>query len=201
MLAALVLAMLIGTLRDESFWHTRNQLAYRAYQRGDYAEALNKFHDSSWKAAACFRSADYTCALQNFAITESAISDFNLGNAHARAGDLKAAAESYQAALKRRANWTEASENLQIVSALVVNKSTSKDKREPGDEPQERPDGTAVDEKGKQGKPGEVSIEKLDPKAIDQLWLRNVKTDPADFLRLRFAGETAATENKSDPAR
>ena len=49
-----------------------------------------------------------------------------------------------------------------------------------------------VDEEGKRGKRGTVEIEKLGPDAIDKLWLRNVRTDPAEFLRARFAAGSRA---------
>ena len=51
------------------------------------------------------------------------------------------------------------------------------------------PDGVEVSDKNEKGKPGRIDIEKLSSDAIAQMWLRNVRNDPGDFLRLRFADE------------
>jgi len=50
------------------------------------------------------------------------------------------------------------------------------------------------------GKRGAVEIEKLGPEAIDKLWLRNVRTDPAEYLRARFAAESSLRKS-AEPAR
>jgi len=45
------------------------------------------------------------------------------------------------------------------------------------------------DEKGKQGK--KTQVQQLDPKKMAEIWMRNIQTTPADFLRRRFAIQAA----------
>ena len=197
----LVLAALAwGTWRDESFWQTPDQRAYDDYLAQDYSSAEARFQNLQWKASACYRRGDFSCAAEYFAISDTgdtADAAYNLGNALSRSGktgSLTAALASYQTALKQRPGWPLAIHNQRVVADLLSIQSSRKksdDESESG-EPNDDAEGTVVDDRAKHGKRGEVSIEKLAPNAVDQLWLRNVKTDPAAFLRLRFAAELAA---------
>lgn len=199
LLAAMVLtiaAMVYGTWRDEYFWQTANQRAYDDYQRRDYASAERRFQDPQWKAAACYRRGEFICAAEVYATTDGAEAAYNLGNALAysrKSGSLTAALAGYQKALNLRSDWPLAKHNQRVIADLLIAQNANKKSDDDGDpgEPNEPPDGNVVDDKAKAGKSGEINIEKLDPNAIEQLWLRNVKTDPAAFLRLRFAAEQA----------
>ena len=202
-LALLIAVMIYGTWRDEYFWQTTDQRAYSDYQLHDYASAQRRFHDPQWKAAACYRSRDFICAAEVYSMTDGADAAYNLGNAlaHSRkSGSLTTALASYQKALNLRPDSPLATHNQRVIADLLITQNANKnsdDDGEPG-EPNETPDGTVIDNKAKRGKPGEINIEKLDPNAIEQLWLRNVKTDPAAFLRLRFAAEQAAHPVRKD---
>ena len=78
--------------------------------------------------------------------------------------------------------------------ALVVSLIPKpEDKKKDNDEeisPNLTPDQMKYDEKGKQGKKTQVRI-KLDPEKMADIWMRNVQTTPADFLRRRFAVQAA----------
>lgn len=199
----IVAAMVYGTWRDEYFWQTPDQRAYDDYQQHDYASAGRRFQDPNWKAAACYRRGDFACASEIYAMTEDARSNYNLGNALAQSrkpGSLTAALAAYQKALQQRRNWPQAAHNQRVIGELLIARRAKKNPDEDGDpgEPNETADGTVVDDKAKHGKRGEIAIEKLDPNAIEQLWLRNVKTDPTAFLRLRFAAEQATRPAPKD---
>lgn len=196
-MALVVVVMVYGTWRNEYFWQTPHQRAYDDYQQRDYASAERRFQDPQWKAAACYRRGDFRCAAEIYAMIDNADGAYNLGNALARsraAGSLTAALASCQKAVNDRPDWPQARHNQRVIAELLIAQNSRKKSDDDGDpgEPNEQPDGTVVDDKAKQGKPGEINIEKLDPNAIEQLWLRNVKTDPAAFLRLRFAAEQTA---------
>ena len=196
MLLLLVAAMAYDTWREEYFWQTADQRGYDDYQQRDYASAERRFQNPQWRAAACYRRGDFSCATEIYAMTEGAEAAYNLGNAlaHSRKpGSLTGALASYQKALSHQPDWPLARHNQRVIAELLIAQNSKKKSDDDGEtgEPNETPDGTVVDDKAKHGKPGEVSIEKLDPNAIEQLWLRNVKTDPAAFLRLRFAAEQA----------
>ena len=93
-----------------------------------------------------------------------------------------------------RPGWREAQENRDLVARLLPRRRLDRPEEE-GAEPSEEPDDMKVDDLGKRGKRGVVEIEKLGPDAIDKLWLRNVRTDPALFLRAKFAAETQTRAN------
>jgi Ca-activated chloride channel family protein len=38
--------------------------------------------------------------------------------------------------------------------------------------------------------------EKIDPKKMEQIWMRNTQTTPADFLGRRFAAQAAQEHHK-----
>ncbi len=197
-LLSVVSVLIFGTLRDEFFWKTPNQLGFDEYLAQDFPAAERHFQNPQWKASACYRRGDYLCAAEYFAMnndTNRAEAAYNLGNTLARsgkAGSLTAALASYQTALKHHPEWALAIHNQRVVADLLLVQHAKK-KSDDGDgeasEPNDEAEGTVVDNRAKHGKPGEVSIEKLDANSVDQIWLRNVKTDPAAFLRLRFAAE------------
>jgi Ca-activated chloride channel family protein len=77
--------------------------------------------------------------------------------------------------------------------ALVVSLIPKpKDKKKDNDEeiaPNLPPDQTKFDEKGKKGQKT-IQI-KADPEKMADIWMRNIQTTPADFLRRRFAVQAA----------
>jgi len=98
--------------------------------------------------------------------------------------------QAYQQALQLRSPWPEAQENLILVQSLIP-KAKDKDKEDKEQEiaPDLPPDQMKFDEKGKQGK--KIQIQQLDPKKMADIWMRNIQTTPADFLRRRFAIQAA----------
>ncbi len=144
------------------------------------------------KASPAIAARDFECAVQSFARVDTADGIYNLGVAQTQTGDFAAALAAFERALTARPDWREARENRDLVARLMA------EPRKPGDdagEPNDEPDDMKVDEEGKRGKRGTVEIEKLGPEAIDKLWLRNVRTDPAEYLRARFAAESRARTN------
>ena len=97
---------------------------------------------------------------------------------------------AYQQALARRHPWPEAQKNLALVESLIP-KTENKDKNEEQEiSPNLPPDQVKFDEKGKKGKKTQMQA-KLDSKKMAEIWMRNIQTTPADFLRRRFAMQAA----------
>ena len=65
---------------------------------------------------------------------------------------------------------------------------------EPGPPPTFDPDDVTFDDRGRRGKRGEVDLPGLSNEQIGELWLRGLKSDPADFLRLKFSFQVEADE-------
>jgi Ca-activated chloride channel family protein len=90
--------------------------------------------------------------------------------------------------LARHHPWPEAQENLALVQSLIP-KAKDKDKDEEQEiPPNVPPDQMKFDEKGKKGKKTQIQ---LDPQKMADIWMRNIQTTPADFLRRSFAIQAA----------
>ena len=181
-----------------NLWLNPDQQGRWRFERGDYAGAAQAFRDPVWQGVACFRAHDIDCATQSFARVGTVDGDYNGGVLQARVGRLDDALQAFERALAARPDWRAARENRDLVARVIAETRASAPQEE-GGEPSEAPDDMKVDEQGKRGKRGQVEIEKLGPDAIDKLWLRNVRTDPAEFLRARFAAESRAGTNAGAP--
>ena len=169
-------------------WMTHDQQGLYYFEHGDYQKAAYLFDDPQWKGIAFERAGDYSAALDAFALSDSAEAWYNQGNALAHMDKYSESVEAYRQALARRARWKEAQDNLSLVSSLIP-KAKPKDKdQEQEVSPDLPPDQTKVDNKGKKGKEIQVN---MDPKKMAEIWMRNIQTTPADFLRRRFAMQAA----------
>jgi Ca-activated chloride channel homolog len=170
-------------------WLTHDQQGRYYFEKGDYQKAAGKFEDPLWRGIASARAGDYESALNAFALSDSAEAWYNQGDALAQLGKYLEAVEAYRQALARRHPWREAEENLALVQALVP-KANDKDKgKEQQVSPDLPPDQVKFDEKGKKGE--KTRVQNLDPRKMADIWMRNIQTTPADFLRRRFAIQAA----------
>ena len=163
------------------------------FEQGDYAAAAAHFADPQWQGRAYYQAGDYTAALTAFArqIAQANSSSgagangfFMLGNCYARLKDYPHALVAYNNALKARPAFPEALTNRGLVAALIP-----KPKKQPDPAQQEQqdmpPDEIKFDNKGDKSKQVKLSAKQL--KAVNaELWMRNLQTTPADFLRQKF---------------
>jgi Ca-activated chloride channel family protein len=171
-------------------WMTHDQQGRYFYERGDFHRAAESFDDPMWRGLAFARAGDFDEALDAFALSDSAESWYNQGDALAHLGKYADAAKAYQQAIAERHAWPEAEENLALVQSLIPK---PKEDKKPKDKEQEiapnlPPDQMKFDEQGKQGK--KTIFAKVGPTSAD-IWMRNIQTTPADFLRRRFAIQAA----------
>jgi Ca-activated chloride channel family protein len=170
-------------------WMTGNQQGRYYFERGDYAKAGDKFDDPLWKGIALECAGDYAGALDAFALSDSAEAWYNQGNALARLGKYPDAVRAYQQALARRSPWKDAQDNLALVSSLIPKaKAMDKDEKQQEVPPDLPPDQMKFDNKSGKGKKMQI---KMDPAKMAEIWLRNVQTTPADYLRRRFEIQAA----------
>jgi Ca-activated chloride channel homolog len=173
-------------------WLTHDQQGRYYFERGEYQKAAAEFEDPLWKGLALSRAGDYEDALNAFALSDSAEAWYNQGNALAHLGKYPEAAQVYQQAIARRSPWPEAQDDLAFVESLIPKpKDKDKDKEQQEIAPDLPPDQVKFDEKGKEGKKTQTVRVKLDPKKLAEIWMRNIQTTPADFLRRRFAIQAA----------
>jgi Ca-activated chloride channel family protein len=174
-------------------WLTHDQQGRYYFQKAEYRRAAEVFDDPQWRGLALARAGDYESAVNAFALGESAESWFNQGDALAHLGKYPEAVQAYQQALRLRSPWPEAQENLALVQSLIPKQ---KDKEDEQQEiaPDLPPDQVKFDKKGKQGK--KTQIQQLDPAKMADIWMRNIQTTPADFLRRRFAIQAAQERHR-----
>ncbi len=58
--------------------------------------------------------------------------------------------------------------------------------KEQQQEPNEKPDSVQFDDKGKQGKEGQINIAEPTP----EMWMKNLQVSPADLMARKFSLET-----------
>jgi len=169
-------------------WLTPDQQGRYYFQKGDYKTAAERFEDPMWRGMALARAGDDAAAVDQFSMEDSAEAWYNQGNALAHLKKYPEAVAAYEQALSRRHPWLEAQENLELVRSLIPAKKPDKQEEEQELPPDMKPDEMKFDEKGKQGQRKQLSI---DPAKMADIWMRNIQTSPADFLRRRFAIQAA----------
>jgi Ca-activated chloride channel family protein len=160
-------------------WLTPDQQGRIAYQRGDAPGAAARFTDPMWKGVALYRSEKFADAVDAFAKVDTAESWYNQGNALMHLSKLEEAAGAYKKALEKRKDWAAAQANLAVAEKLIALK------KEEEQEPNERPDSVQFDDKGKQGKRGEIAI----AEQTSEMWMKNIQVSPTDLMARKFAIE------------
>jgi len=170
-------------------WLTADQQGRYYFEKGDLSAAGKHFQDPLWKGVVYYRTKNFEAAMDQFARVDTAQGYFNLGDAYARLGKLDQAVASYEEALRRKPEYTEARENRDLVRSLIQKKKSEEKEEETseGKEPTYKPDEFKFDEKGKRGKKGEIDQAELSAEQIQQVWLKRLQTTPSDFLRFKFA--------------
>ncbi len=160
------------------------------YERGDYANAAQRFTDPMWKGLAYYASQDFSSAAALFATLETADGYFYLGNAYAHADKLTEANDAYLAALKLRPDFAEAAFNQEwIAGILEIENREYEDAGGTGGKL--AADEIVFDDKASNAK-GEMTVEQaqaqgLSDQQLQEMWMRRVRTTPGDFLELKFA--------------
>ncbi len=170
---------------------TPDQHGHRFFERGNFAEAANRFIDPMWRGVALFRQGEFKMSAGIFAGMDTAEATFNHGNALLMQGQYDAATERYARALELRPEWEDATINREIALARAAMLR------------QEGGEGTggklgADDIVFTQGKspPGAGDEqteggEAMSDQELRAVWLRQVQTKPADFLAAKFAYQQA----------
>ncbi|MBV4484819.1 VWA domain-containing protein [Pseudomonas sp. SWRI153] len=166
-----------NALTDAFF--TRDQQGRWAFEHEHLPEAAALFVDPYWKGVAAYHAADYDLALATFARLDTAQAYFYLGNIYVRRFKFDQAIAAYTQALKLQPQFPEATANLALAQALL------KDTESAGkNAPEIKPDEVKFDKA-----PGKGQSKKVDTQqaASDALWLENLTTSPAKFLRQKFS--------------
>jgi Ca-activated chloride channel family protein len=102
-----------------SLWRTPDQRGEQLLRKGDAAAAARTFANPQRKAYAELQAGDYAAAARDFAAFDSSDAQYNRGNALAHAGELNAAIQAYDAALKRNPDNRDARHNRELVAEAL----------------------------------------------------------------------------------
>ena len=173
-----------------NLWLTPDQQGRYHFEKGKYEEAAKRFEAPLWKGISYYANENFEAAINEFVKVDTSEGYFNLGNAYAHNKNYEQAVKSYDTALKLSPDHHEASINKDIVQALIEKKKKEEDEQEQQGDPSFEADEIKFDEKGKKGKKGEIEQSMFTEEQIAEMWMRNIRTSPADFLKMKFAIQT-----------
>lgn len=94
------------------FFLTDNQEGQRAFERGDYQTAAQKFQQPGWKASSLYKSGNYDAAYREFSKENTVEALYNQGNALAKSGKIDEAIKKYENVLEQSPQHEDAKFNL-----------------------------------------------------------------------------------------
>lgn len=104
---------------ESTLWRTPDQRGDAALRAGDAAAAARTYADPRRKAYAELKAGHHLAAAEGYAALDDPESAYNLGNALARAGDLRGALQAYDAALVRDPGDRDAQRNRDLVAQAM----------------------------------------------------------------------------------
>ena len=158
---------------------TPDQQGRWAFEHHHYPEAAARFVDPYWKGIAAYNAADYDLAQATFAALDTPQAAFYLGNIHVRRFKFDEAIVAYQHALQQQPVFPQASANLAL--AMALKKDTESAEK---NTPEVKPDAIKFDKTPGKGQSKAIQTEQANN---DALWLQNLTTSPASFLRRKFS--------------
>ena len=103
----------------QDLWQRPDQQAASALRRGDAEGALAAGAPLPWQAAAAYRLQDYAAAARLWQQQDTAVSNYNRGNALAHLGQWQDALAAWQHALQQNPNLADAQANYDMLSAWL----------------------------------------------------------------------------------
>jgi len=179
-----------------SIWKTDDQQAQEYFDTGEYAKAAQLFTDPMRQGVAWYRAKEFKEAAAAFGRSATTEAFYNRGNALLMMGKYAEAIASYDEALESRPDWKAAKTNRDLAvgrSKMFERPSdvTAKEHLTKDDDP----DGFVFDLDKNDKNAAEDTIvgagKEMDDQQMRAIWLRQVETKPADFLRAKFAFQHA----------
>lgn len=178
--AILLLGVLLPPTQTEANpFLSADQQGRWAFEHHHYPQAAALFIDPYWKGIAAYNAADYDLAQATFSTLDTAQAAFYLGNIHVRRFKFDEAIAAYQRALLLQADFPEARDNLALAIALKKDTESAANNT-----PEVKPDDIKFDKAPGKGQSKSIQTEQANS---DALWLQNLTTSPANFLRRKFS--------------
>ena len=180
-----------GALADAFF--TPDQQGRWYYERDKLPLAAEHFTDLYWKGLAAYQAYEFNDALASFARlangpeAQRPAAYLYIGNTQAHVQRYPEAISAYTEALRLQPDFPQARANLILVTELQRQLEIAQQFAPKDDEGTEQ-----YDDKGKPGKGKEALIMNAPKQTSAEVWLRNLSTSPAAFLRKKFRLQQAA---------
>jgi len=187
--SAVVMPASSDAMEWKDLWQTPDQQAQVLMTQENSKDAAEKFEDPQWKAAAQYQAGQYKEAAESLDQFNTSESLYNRGNALAKAGDLQAALDVYDQALKQNSSHQDAQFNRDLVEKLLKQQQSkenkSGDKGEKSDkQDQQQGDGQSKDQSKDQSQSseqqGEQSQDQSQSSQSDEPSSQESKTSEAD---------------------
>ena len=137
-------------------WLNSEQLAFEAYQKGNYDAARRLSEKPYLTGSALFKIQDYAAAVENFSQENTARSIYSRGNALAFQGKFEQALQAYQQALALQPEFEDARYNQHLIESYLSNETDSdSDSSDQADLDKDFED--SQDENSGRSRPGQVS--------------------------------------------
>lgn len=181
-----------GVLADAFF--TPDQQGRWYFEHDRLPLAAQHFSDPYWKGLAAYQAAEFNDALASFArmangpLEQRPTAYFYIGNSQARLHRYPQAIIAYREALRLQPDFPQARFNLTLVTELQRQFEIDQQYAPKDDEGTEQ-----YDDKGQPGKGKDAMVTAPKPTS-SELWLRNLSTSPASFLRKKFRLQQARTQ-------
>jgi Ca-activated chloride channel family protein len=189
-----VVAAIMAWQQGTDFFVTPDQRGQRLMNQQEYVQAAETFVDPMRQGAAYYRAGDFKTAASVFAGCAGPEAAFNHGNALVMLGKYDQAVASYDQALELRPGWQAAQKNREIARGRA-----ERVKFEGGDMTggELGADEIVFDLNPNTAGAGEEIVEdgkELSDEELRAMWLRQVQTTPADFLKAKFAYQQATRQ-------
>lgn len=185
-----VLALGIALATGKAHLRRPDQRAHALYSKKEYEAAADVFQDPFWRAIALYRDGAFKEAAGIFAGFDSAEGLYNQGNALLFLGKYEEAAKAYNRALDQKPGWKEPKINQEIALArakLLEFEGGNMSGGKIGADDyviNNNPDNSSPSPDEEEVIEGTTPMSDAELRAV---WLRRVQTNPADFLRSKFA--------------
>lgn len=126
----------------DSLWLNSDQQGKQAWDRENYGEAARLFTDPAWQGSSLYRQGRYEEAIRAFQKDQSAVGDYNRGNALAQLQRFNDAIAAYDQALVKDPSLEQARINKNHLEELLKQQSSSSntDKNQESNQGQSRED-------------------------------------------------------------
>lgn len=180
-------------------WLTPDQQGEWLMKKGNYEEAAKRFHEPARQGKAWYKDGKFNEAAAAFGRVASEEGFYNRGNALTMAGKYDAAISSYDRALDLKPGWEKAEANKAIAIARRDNMAPPEGDAGGIDGDFLGADDIVFDDRIKKSGGGRDQTMENDFQTSDKefraMWLRRLKTSPADFLKAKFAYQKSISQS------